>query len=506
MSEVDALEALVDRLRAVDTALFSGPVTGRGSEPANADTATTASYLLGRIVARIHAAPSHAETWLLLTAVAAAIPGEEDVLEFVRRLELDGPPRATRWLLQSSLTLASTVGSPLARLDIVTRTVLVNVDFVAQNDLHTGIQRVVRETVSRWNRDHSISLCVWTASGAALRGLTAKEQERAAYWGLTAPELADNSPRLVVPWNSTVLLPETLRYATTSPMRSLARLSGNRIVMIGYDAIPVTSAESLPDFSSEIFGNYLSALKYADLVVGISASAVEEFSGFGEMLAAQGLSAPEVRECLLPVDAPDAILRQDPSEAEPDDKASRSRSGRPTVMCVGSLAPHKNHLALLHASEVLWREGLDFELLLVGASGWHDDEFHARIDELSAAGRPVVVARRITDDELWELYRQARFTVFPSLHEGFGLPVAESLSYGTPVVTTRYGSTAEIGIGGGVLLVDPRDDEDLANAMRSLLIDDELLGKLAVEAATRTPRLWDDYASDLWALVSDAAA
>ena len=74
----------------------------------------------------------------------------------------------------------------------------------------------------------------------------------------------------------------------------------------------------------------------------------------------------------------------------------------------------------------------------------------------------------------------ARFTVFPSLNEGFGLPLAESLACGTPAVTSDFGSMREIvDGGGGALLVDPRDDHSVADGMRSLLTDDGLLRAFA---------------------------
>jgi glycosyltransferase involved in cell wall biosynthesis len=88
--------------------------------------------------------------------------------------------------------------------------------------------------------------------------------------------------------------------------------------------------------------------------------------------------------------------------------------------------------------------------------------------------------------------------VFTSLHEGYGLPVAESLAYGTPTLTTEYGSTAEIAAEGGALTVDPRDDDALVGAMRRLLTDDALIEQLAADARQRPTRTWDDYARELW--------
>ena len=86
----------------------------------------------------------------------------------------------------------------------------------------------------------------------------------------------------------------------------------------------------------------------------------------------------------------------------------------------------------------------------------------------------------------------------PSLNEGYGLPVAESLYAGTPVVTSDFGSLAEIAAGGGCVLVDPRDDSAIAAGIRSLIEDDELHSRLSAEASALRPRTWAEYAADVW--------
>lgn len=106
---------------------------------------------------------------------------------------------------------------------------------------------------------------------------------------------------------------------------------------------------------------------------------------------------------------------------------------------------------------------------------------------------------------MWEAYAGARFTVFPSLHEGYGLPVAESLAYGTPVITSSYGSTAEIAAAGGCVLVDPRDDDQLVAAMRRLLTDDAELERLRGEARGRPVWTWEQYAAQVWDVVGVSA-
>ena len=127
-----------------------------------------------------------------------------------------------------------------------------------------------------------------------------------------------------------------------------------------------------------------------------------------------------------------------------------------------------------------------------------EGHFDAYVERLQAEGVRVRVERRVSEKELWGAYTRARFTVFPSLIEGFGLPVAESIAAGTPVITSNYGSMAELAGGGGALLVDPRNVDDLEEQMRRLLTDDVLVEQLRREARERDLGNWDEYARDVW--------
>jgi glycosyltransferase involved in cell wall biosynthesis len=256
----------------------------------------------------------------------------------------------------------------------------------------------------------------------------------------------------------------------------------------------VVSADLVHPAEPQSFCRYLTVLKHARRIAGVSRSAAAEFGGFAATLPAQGLPGPTVVECSEPSRP---MTAADPS-APGTGAVHNSRT--PLVLSVSGLAPRKNQLGLLFAAERLWREGLDFEVLLIAGSWWAP-ETSAMIERLQEAGRPLTLRTLATDEEVTAAYRAARFSVLPSLHEGYGLPVAESLAFGTPVITTNYGSTAQIATNGGALLVDPRDDEALVEAMRALLTDDALLQRLRQETRDRPDRTWADYAADLWNLL-----
>lgn len=484
----DPLAALRQRLEA------AARVLDVEADCVNQDSATATSVLFGRLVDHVHAEVGTRALWLVLTAVSAALPDSESLLAARRARDLRTPGDFGIWLLEAAHEAARSTGTPTAEMDVVQNGVVVDVDFSARYELHTGIQRVVRETVPRWVRRHDLTLIVWTDTGGAMRHLARHEADRVLRWHdrtrVTADDVLVNEipHRIVVPWNCTVVLPENPPPEHCSALVALSLFSDNEVSLIGYDCIPALSPELIHPGLPERFSRYLETVKHARRVVGISASAMREFRGFTAMLAAQGLPGPHVDTCLLPVQVPTGL------------GAVPSSSSSPLVVCIGSFEPRKNQLAVLHAAEVLWREGHEFRLTFIGGGGWVS-EADDLMSRLEAIGRPVQRNTAISDTELWRTLRSARFSVFVSLHEGFGLPVAESLACGTPVLTTAHGSTGEIAAEGGALVVNPDDDEAVAEQMRRLLTDDALIRDLRSQAADRPVRTWDDYARESWRLL-----
>ncbi|MGI4957844.1 MAG: glycosyltransferase family 4 protein [Janthinobacterium lividum] len=151
-----------------------------------------------------------------------------------------------------------------------------------------------------------------------------------------------------------------------------------------------------------------------------------------------------------------------------------------SFLCVGSIERRKNIGRLIAAHG---RSGSCRMLVLIGPDG---DHAAAELTALSAHPNPDRVLRLpwIARPALVQAMRLARALVFPSLAEGFGLPIAEAMTLGTPVITSRGGATEEIA-GGAALLADPLDIGELAGAMSSLDQDDGLYARLAVAGRAR---------------------
>lgn len=143
--------------------------------------------------------------------------------------------------------------------------------------------------------------------------------------------------------------------------------------------------------------------------------------------------------------------------------AARRDLARPYILWVGTHEPRKNLAVLLRAYRLLLDRETDLDLMLVGPAGWGDDTEERSLLATLPADR-VHVAGRLGDLDLACAYARARVFCFPSIWEGFGLPVLEAMDQGAPVVTTRGTSMAEV-TGDAGLLVDPSSAEELADAL-----------------------------------------
>jgi glycosyltransferase involved in cell wall biosynthesis len=179
---------------------------------------------------------------------------------------------------------------------------------------------------------------------------------------------------------------------------------------------------------------------------------------------------------------------------------TRARYGlhKPYVLWTGTVEPRKNLRALLDAWAAI---DSAHDLVLVGPEGWNED-LEGRLD---SAGSGVRRLGFVPQADLAPLYAGAAAFCFPSLIEGFGFPVLEAMSQGTPVVTSRGTSTEELG-GDAAVLVDPHDTGSIAEGLRSVLEDEALARKLAEVGPERAARFsWARTAENVTAAYAEVA-
>jgi glycosyltransferase involved in cell wall biosynthesis len=166
---------------------------------------------------------------------------------------------------------------------------------------------------------------------------------------------------------------------------------------------------------------------------------------------------------------------------------------------VGTIEGRKNHAALLAACETLWQAGGKFELQLIGLA--RPDTAGSALGEihrLQNSGRPLRYDGAVSDEALAVAYANCTFTVYPSLAEGFGLPVMESLARGRPCVCSAHGALGELARGGGCAALASVDAASLAAAIGRLLANPAKLASLSAAARARIFPTWREYRAELF--------
>ncbi len=161
--------------------------------------------------------------------------------------------------------------------------------------------------------------------------------------------------------------------------------------------------------------------------------------------------------------------------------------GAPQILMVGTLEPRKNHARLLCAFEKVSARHPDSRLVIVGRRGWLDEDVVSQINRLESLGI-VVWHRDANEDDLMAAMAECSIVAYPSLWEGFGLPVVEGMAAGRAVLTANVGATAEVA-GDAACLVDPTNTEEIADALDFLLSDASVRESLGARGKARANEL-----------------
>jgi glycosyltransferase involved in cell wall biosynthesis len=280
---------------------------------------------------------------------------------------------------------------------------------------------------------------------------------------------------------------------------SLKAAAGVRVVPVVYDLIPHKFPQFFPHYFPPMFRAWLAELvREADQVVAISESTKRDLAVFSEE---RGLPSP-----------PCAVIRlgdtPNPSARARVPRNWAERAAEPFVLSVGTIEIRKNHLLLYQ----VWRRLLEERgeavppLVMAGQRGWLSGDLQYQMHYDPQVQDRVVILDGLTDEELTWLYRHCLFTVYPSYYEGWGLPVAESLSHGKYCITSNTSSLPEIA-GDLVGLHDPLDFTACKALVERALFDPGF--RRACEERVRAhyrPTSWRDTAGRLRGILAEPAA
>jgi glycosyltransferase involved in cell wall biosynthesis len=284
-----------------------------------------------------------------------------------------------------------------------------------------------------------------------------------------------------------LFMPETLLDGQASARIDWARQLGAKTAAILFDLIPIFHADLCGANITQVFPQYLEALTKADAVWPISQFTLDEFRRY---VAQNSLPMPAVAEAII-------LPGQFGERARNTSEASANGEFR--ILCVSTLEPRKNHLRLLSAFEALRknRPDLPLRLILVGNRYAGAPEIAEQVE--SACKRNTLIEWHgvVDDSRLAQEYARASFTVYPSLVEGFGLPILESIWMGRPCVTHCGGVMQELASGGGCITVDMTDTKQIGRGLERIASDRALLADLSLQAKSRHVTTWEEYGEDV---------
>jgi glycosyltransferase involved in cell wall biosynthesis len=192
------------------------------------------------------------------------------------------------------------------------------------------------------------------------------------------------------------------------------------------------------------------------------------------------------------------------ADSERRDRRERLGITQPYVLFVGTVQPRKNLQRLIQAFAHVVAAGLPHRLVIVGRMGWLTEPIRAEVVALDLTDR-IHFAGYVPDDDLPALYCGADAFAFPSLYEGFGMPVLEALACGVPVVASDTTSLPEI-VGDAGVLIDPLDEAAIGDALVRVLADASLRARLAVAGPERAAHFsWERCARETLAVLEGAA-
>jgi alpha-1,2-rhamnosyltransferase len=298
------------------------------------------------------------------------------------------------------------------------------------------------------NLEHAIVRLVMAAGGIPSLGLA------------TAGAAAGEEPARFRPGDVLLLADATWMIPRWKPAVESAKAEGARVVPVIYDLLTWSHPQFFaPLFCAQFKRWLIEMIPLSDAFVCISQATADALREFA---AAEGLT-----DGLPPIGVFPLGTKLTPATSEPRAEVATVFAKAAPFLMVGTIEPRKNHALVLDAFERFWVAGGTAALVVIGRRGWQCEATLRRFTALAAAGRPFTHIGDATDADLHYAYRHARCLIFPSVAEGFGLPIVEALAQGLPAIASDIPVHREVG--GELATYIPLGDPDhLAGLLRSI--------------------------------------
>jgi glycosyltransferase involved in cell wall biosynthesis len=365
-------------------------------------------------------------------------------LNLVRRTVMSG---GRDWTLANKDALDRLLSANLAS-NRRNRRILVDVSSIARTDLKTGIERVVRQQilgmVAQCPGDWRVEPVYLTDEGGYWHYRYAREYTLALY-GYSSEFLRDDE--VIVAAGDVFYAPDFFRDGIIEAGRAGLfqwwAASGVRILFLVHDLLPLLRPDFFPPLPAEATQHeaWLSTIaKWAESIICVSAVVARDVR---EWIASREGTYPNKPQVVVLHHGADIREQADEKLTVQESQLLDQICTRPTFLMVGTIEPRKGHIQAIGALELLWRKGVDVNLVVVGKEGWKNVESRLRrsipetirlLQDHAEAGKRLQWLQAVSDAFLESLYRRCQCLLFASEGEGFGLPIIEASQYSVPLL------------------------------------------------------------------------
>lgn len=353
---------------------------------------------------------------------------------------------------------------------------LVDVSALVRTDLKTGIERVVRAVLHEWLDQPPAGWQVEPvyATGTSF-GYRYARKFTSQFLGIPDTWAEDT---VVEAWPGDVFMGLDFHPHVIAAQQDFLRDWHNRgvgILFLLYDLLPVSMPHFFPDGSAVVHQRWLETINCFDGVICISRTVADELRMWLQSQQITGDRSPRIEWVHIGAD----IGRSVPTNGLPGDVGTvlATLSTRLSFLMVGTIEPRKGHLQVIRAFELLWQEGADINLVIVGGEGWKSlpDAQRRTIPLIVKAlrnhpelGRRLFWLEGISDEYLERVYTAATCLIAASEGEGFGLPLIEAAQHGLPILARDISVFREVA-GEHATYFSGGDADDLVMSIRDWL-------------------------------------
>ncbi len=343
------------------------------------------------------------------------------------------------------------------------KTLFVDISAVAEHDIHTGIQRVTRAILNALLLDQDKSYHIvpvrFQQDGTFSTAFFYAEKLLDLPFGQVSEHTIDVC-------RGDLFLVLDLDFGRNQERQKVFegfQDAGAMIWHVVYDLLPVRLPQYFPDHSSHRFEDWLTMVTAFDGAACISQATAEDLQNWMLEKDIKTTKPFEIKWFHLGADIENSI----PTRGLPDDAEEilAQLAQRPSFLMVGTVEPRKGHAQTLAAFELLWAEGADVDLIIVGNEGWKMTKFIKYLNQHPENGKRLFWFTGISDEYLEKLYAASSCLIAASEGEGFGLPLIEAGQHGLPILARGLRVFREIA-GTNAVYFDGLEPDSLASALR----------------------------------------